>query len=224
MGRDATKAVGNPWYEARKQASIYDDRLKSREGAAELLGMSSSSVAEAELGMTKCRLLWRLQIIDMARGMMNSIAIDSEGEDYDFKSFQFSGVNDVIGVSCNMLSAVSNIPQLILFGQKVGGLGNGDDTSMENWYNYVERIDKRMLKGNIRYLLSIVFQAGLATGEVDEVPKLKVSFNPLWSMSDAEKADLELKKEQTWRLTMPTRRWEETAPLRPRPPQSCRRT
>lgn len=142
------------------------------------------------------RLLKRLQIIDMARGMMNSIAIDSEGEDYDFKSFQFSGVNDVIGASCNMLSAVSNIPQVILFGQKVGGLGNGDDTSMENWYNYIERNQKRMLKPNIRYLLSVIFQAGLATGEVDEVPKIKVSFNPLWSMSDTEKADLELKREQ----------------------------
>ena len=142
------------------------------------------------------RLLKRLQIIDMARGMMNSIAIDSDGEEYDFKTFQFSGVNDVIGASCNMLSAVSNIPQVILFGQKVGGLGNGDDTSMENWYNYIERIDKRMLKSNIRYLLSIVFQAGLATGEVDEGPKIKVSFNPLWSMSDTEKADLELKREQ----------------------------
>ena len=142
------------------------------------------------------RLLKRLQIIDMARGMMNSIAIDSEGEEYDFRTFQFSGVNDVIGASCNMLSAVSSIPQVILFGQKVGGLGNGDDTSMENWYNYVERNQKRMLKGNTRYLLSIIFQAGLATGEVDEVPKIKVSFNPLWSMSDTEKADLELKREQ----------------------------
>lgn len=142
------------------------------------------------------RLLKRLQIIDMARGMMNSIAIDSEGEEYDFRTFQFSGVNDVIGASCNMLSAVTSIPQVILFGQKVGGLGNGDDTSMENWYNYVERNQKRMLKGNTRYLLSIIFQAGLATGEVDEVPKIKVSFNPLWSMSDTEKADLELKREQ----------------------------
>ena len=45
------------------------------------------------------RLLKRLQIIDMARGMMNSIAIDSEGEEYDFRTFQFSGVNDVIGAS-----------------------------------------------------------------------------------------------------------------------------
>ena len=50
MGREATKAAGNPWYEARINASKYDDRLKSREGAAELLGMSVSSVTDAELG------------------------------------------------------------------------------------------------------------------------------------------------------------------------------
>lgn len=54
MGRDATKATGNPWYEARKKASMYDGRLCSREGAAELLGMSVSSVSDAELGLQKC--------------------------------------------------------------------------------------------------------------------------------------------------------------------------
>lgn len=54
MARGATKAVGNPWYEARKKAAIYNGRLCSREGAAEMLGMSVSAVADAELGLSKC--------------------------------------------------------------------------------------------------------------------------------------------------------------------------
>ena len=54
MGREATKAAGNPWYKARKRAAEYDDRLSSREGAAESLGMSVSALADAELGLTKC--------------------------------------------------------------------------------------------------------------------------------------------------------------------------
>ncbi len=54
MGRDATKASSNPWYQARKKAAMYDDRLCSREGAAERLGMSVSAVADAELGLSKC--------------------------------------------------------------------------------------------------------------------------------------------------------------------------
>lgn len=53
MGRRPDKAAGNVWFEARKEAAKYDERLQSREGAAELLGMSRSSVAEAELGLTK---------------------------------------------------------------------------------------------------------------------------------------------------------------------------
>ena len=54
MARGATKATGNPWYQARMKAAEYDGRLRSREGAAEMLGMSVSAVADAELGLSKC--------------------------------------------------------------------------------------------------------------------------------------------------------------------------
>ena len=54
MGRGATKAAGNVWYDARIDAAKQDARLTSREGAAELLGMSVSSVSDAELGLSKC--------------------------------------------------------------------------------------------------------------------------------------------------------------------------
>ena len=143
------------------------------------------------------RVLKRLQVIDTARGILNSLVIDADGEDYDFKTFQYNGITDVISASCNMLAALSNIPQVILFGQTISGMSSTDDTSMENYYNYIERIQKRMLRSNLRYLLSVVFQAGLATGEVDEVPKLKVQFNPLWSVSDSEQATLDQQKAQT---------------------------
>lgn len=52
-------------------------------------------------------LLRRLQAIDLARGVLNSVAIDAEGEDYDFKTFQFSGVANTIDAACNFLSALT---------------------------------------------------------------------------------------------------------------------
>lgn len=140
--------------------------------------------------------LKRLQVIDLARGLLNSLVIDSEGEDYDFKSFQFTGVADAVDTCCNFLSALTNIPQSILFGIPPKAYGDAGKKDLENWYSFVGRIQKRMVKSNLRYLLSVIFQAGLATGEVDEVPKIKVEFNPLWTLSDLEKADLELKKAQ----------------------------
>lgn len=45
------------------------------------------------------------------KGIINSIAIDANGEDYDYKTVTFSGVKDIIDATCNMLSAVTNIPQ-----------------------------------------------------------------------------------------------------------------
>lgn len=53
MGRDARKAFENQCFKCRKNAAKHDERLFSREGAAELLGVSVSSLAEYETGATK---------------------------------------------------------------------------------------------------------------------------------------------------------------------------
>ena len=53
MGRDSIKAIDNPCFRCRKAAAKYDERLYSRDGAAELLGVSVSSLAEYETGATK---------------------------------------------------------------------------------------------------------------------------------------------------------------------------
>ena len=51
MGRDAIKASENPCFRCRKEAARYNDKLNSREGAAEMLGVSVSSLADYELGI-----------------------------------------------------------------------------------------------------------------------------------------------------------------------------
>lgn len=53
MGRYPTKAAGNRYFESRKKASEHDERLTSREGAGDLLGVSWSSMADYERGLTK---------------------------------------------------------------------------------------------------------------------------------------------------------------------------
>ena len=53
MARVATKASSNVWYQARITASQYNEKFASREGAAEVLGMSVSAISDAELGISK---------------------------------------------------------------------------------------------------------------------------------------------------------------------------
>lgn len=143
------------------------------------------------------QVLKRLQLVDTSRGLLNSIAIDSEGERYDFKTFQFSGVKDVIDATCNMLSALTNIPQTILFGRSPAGMNATGDSDFESYYNFVEKIQRLMLKRNLRTLLDVVFRAGIASGDVAEEPDYKLEFKPLWSLSDTEQAAVDQTKAQT---------------------------
>lgn len=143
------------------------------------------------------QVLKRLQLVDTSRGLLNSIAIDSEGEQYDFKTFQFSGVKDVIDATCNMLSALTNIPQTILFGRSPAGMNATGDSDFESYYNFVEKIQRLMLKRNLRTLLDVVFRAGIASGDVAEAPDYKLEFKPLWSLSDTEQATVDQTKAQT---------------------------
>lgn len=50
MSKNATKASDNVFYRARSAASKYNDRLGSREGASEELGIDRTRLARIELG------------------------------------------------------------------------------------------------------------------------------------------------------------------------------
>ncbi len=143
------------------------------------------------------KVLQRLQVIDMARGILNSIAIDTDGEDYDFKTLQMSGIKDVIDATCNMLSAVTDIPQTILFGRSPAGMNSTGESDFENYYNMVENIQKQNMKANARTVIDLILKQGALEGAIPEAPKYKVKFAALWSMSDTEKANVEQTKAQT---------------------------
>ncbi|MDO5399161.1 MAG: helix-turn-helix transcriptional regulator [bacterium] len=53
MGSSPTKAAENMYCKCRLAAAKYNDKLNSREGAAELLGLSPSTLANYELNLTK---------------------------------------------------------------------------------------------------------------------------------------------------------------------------
>lgn len=154
-----------------------------------------SNLLSTEDGENKA--IQRLQVIDMARGILNSIAIDVDGEDYDFKTLQMSGVKDVIDATCNMLSAVTNIPQTILFGRSPSGMNSTGESDMENYYNMVENIQKQNMKKNARIVIELVLKQGKLDGSISDAPKFKMKFAALWSMSETEQADVDNKNANT---------------------------
>lgn len=150
------------------------------------------------------KVLRRLQVLDASRGMMNSVAVDMDGEDYAFQTFQLSGASEILESTYSLLSAVTCIPQTILFGRSPAGENATGESDLENYYNFVEGIQKRMLKRNIRTLLKAVVQAGVYDGSIAEPQTIKPTFQPLWSLSEAEQATVELSKAQRAQATAQT--------------------
>ena len=132
----------------------------------------------------------RLDLIDMARSILNTIAIDADDE-FKIENLSISGMADLIDRFGFAYSAVSNIPFVILFGHnpKGSGLAQSGGTDLENWYNYVSQIQKRHIKNPLSRLIRLCMLAknGLFKGKPIENWTLK--FNPLWSPSDKEVAE-----------------------------------
>ena len=53
MGSGCMKDNNNVYFRARKNAAMYNEKLSSREGAAEMLGICVSTLADYELDITK---------------------------------------------------------------------------------------------------------------------------------------------------------------------------
>lgn len=175
----------------RETTTAHSDAVKLLERSVQAIYSMKNLAQLLATDDGETQVLKRLELIDMARGILNSIAIDAEGENYEFKTFQFSGVKDVIESSCNMLSALTNIPQTILFGRSPAGMNATGESDLENYYNFVERIQKLMLKKNLRRLVDVILASGVSAGKISGKPSYKIEFNPLWSMSETEQAAVE---------------------------------
>lgn len=141
--------------------------------------------------------LRRLQLIDMSRGFLNSIAIDGDGEDYSFQTFSTTGISEVIDSSCNMLSAVTRIPQTVLFGRSPAGMSATGESDLENYYNFIDKIRNNMVKHNLEMLIDLIIVSAIADHDLDEEPDYEITFEPLWSLSETEQAQVDQIKAST---------------------------
>lgn len=193
---------GMPEYVKLKRAlreciTSHEDGVKLLERSVQAIYKMKNLAQLLSTDSGEDKVLQRLQVIDMARGILNSIAIDTDGEDYDFKTLPMAGVKEVIDSTCNMLSAVTNIPQTILFGRSPAGMNATGESDLENYYNMVENIQKQNMKKNARIVIDLILKQGIIEGKIPEIPKYKMKFAALWSLSEIEQADITQKKAST---------------------------
>ena len=133
----------------------------------------------------------RMQMIDMVRSMMNSIAIDGADE-YDRKGLSLSGIKELLEQFEIALCGITGIPATKLFGRSPAGLNSTGHSDSENYYNMIEGIQKNKVRPN---LVRLVEMLGACRDYKLNLPDTwHIEFEPLWNLSKSEKADIEKTK------------------------------
>lgn len=132
--------------------------------------------------------LQRMEMLDLARNLLNMVFIDADGEDVGIQSLSVAGVKDILDNACAMLSAVSHIPQTRLFGRSPAGENATGEGDMENYKEAVSGIQSGDLRDNTRTLVELILRGMVWNGEIKEVPEYTITYKSAWSLSDDEKA------------------------------------
>ncbi len=126
----------------------------------------------------------RMDIVDMVRGYMNTVAIDVN-DDYTIQSTSMAGYPEVIDRFAEALSAVSGIPVSILMGRSQGGISGTDQNIMESWHARIGSMWNDILRKPQDKLISWIIGA-----KRGDVPDYKLCMKPLSVMSDKEQAEV----------------------------------
>ena len=131
----------------------------------------------------------------MSVGLMKSLngmlVLDAE-EEYSSKTYNFSGLPDMMREFSVQTAGAADIPYTILFGQSPAGMNATGEHDSRNYYDSIATKQEWMLKPILMKFLAVICQSTFGR----QIPELNVVFNPLWQLdakvrSEVEKANAE---------------------------------
>lgn len=140
----------------------------------------------------------RIAMVDRARGVLNGVAVDSE-DDYTIQDSQLTGINLLIQEMQVAVAAESGIPVTLLFGRSPGGQNATGDADFEGYYNGVERIRSRQLKGAAERIISLICAQNTLRDNAPD--NWAIQWRPLKQLSEKEVADIDKVKADTLNVT-----------------------
>lgn len=133
----------------------------------------------------------RMQIVDESRSVLRAMLLDAEFEDFERKATPITGLPEMMDRWLQRVSAAAEIPIPLLFGSPTGGLNASDDGAYEGYYNLVQAKQANDLEPVIRKMTRLAMCAKDNPGTNGTEPETwSICFEPLWSLSAKEEAEL----------------------------------
>ncbi|OYW34846.1 MAG: hypothetical protein B7Z41_00755 [Rhizobiales bacterium 12-66-7] len=129
------------------------------------------------------------KMFDMIRVMQTNegLTLIDAKDKFETHSYSFSGLSDVLLQFAQQLSGALQIPLVRLFGQSPAGLNATGDADIRNYYDMIAQQQEAKLSSGMRKVVDLTYRSEVGK---DAPADLNFKFNPLWQMSDTEKATI----------------------------------
>lgn len=127
----------------------------------------------------------RYRIAATGKAINRMLILDGK-EKYERKGASFQTLPDLMDRFFQNVSGAADIPMTRLFGQSPGGLNASGESDLRNYYDRIASSQSLEMQPAMQLLDECLIRS--ATGQRD--PKIHYVWNPLWQMSEKEKADI----------------------------------
>lgn len=144
-----------------------------------------------------------LQRLRLAMSTQTVLALNTD-EVFEKQTYNLTGIKEALDFIIETISIVSEIPQARLKGAAHGVLASGN-YDMLSYFESVKRLQTTIVYPILNDLVNLVIRENnpevrkFVSKNFDKVD-WEIKFNPLWELSDGEKAEIELKRSQRDKL------------------------
>jgi len=129
-------------------------------------------------------LLKQVEMIRLFQSIEGMTLMDKEDK-FEAHSYTFSGLSDVMLQFGQQLSGALQIPLVRLFGQSPAGLNSTGDSDIRLYYDGIQSQQESRLRRGVGMILDLLCRSDLG---IAPPSGFNFTFNPLWQMTDVEKA------------------------------------
>ncbi len=151
-----------------------------------------------ESGGMGADILKRIQAMDLMRSVSRALVMDLDDEDFERKPTSFAGLPELSERQWIRVSAAADIPLPLLTGEYPSGLQSTGEGPFRVFYAHVQSLREQEYGPRILDLTRALLSQSDCPIKLsrEEFAKLQVRWNPIWTPTEAELADIKLKSVQ----------------------------
>lgn len=138
----------------------------------------------------------RIELMNLAKSVMNSVVLDAEDEDFTNLQTNLSGIKETLEAVNNRLVAATRMPHTIILGEgSTGNLSGAGDSEKEQLNDLVSAEQERVLTPAIDRAHELIMAQKMGPTRGKQVA-LVWGFNPLTQLDSQEQSELHFKQAQ----------------------------